>query len=108
VIQGHRNPFGKALRDYTIAELDFVLEMAAIDNPDQYTFSRGGTPAGRSDAPVAMAGWMSVLKEPLLQRYLERVGVAQGIRAVAAWKAKQTGGLKPGFSRAGKPTDKVP
>ena len=108
MIQGHRNPFGKALRDYTVAELDFVLEMAAIDTPDQYTFSRAGSPAGRSEAPIAMASWMSVLREPLKQQYLERVGVAQGIRSVAMWRATQGGGLKPGFSRAGKPIDKGP
>jgi hypothetical protein len=96
VIQGHRNPFGKALRDYTVAELDFVLEMAALDDPEHYSFSR----AGAKDAPAAaMTGWVNVLREPLKQRYLELIGVAQGIRSVAAWQARATGGLKPGFSR---------
>lgn len=105
MIQGHRNPFGKALRDYSIAELDFVLEMASLDEPERYSFTRSGKQAGVKEAPAAMATWLNVLTGALRDRYLERIGVARGIRSVLDWKAKQTGGLKLGFSRKVPPAD---
>lgn len=79
--------------------------MAAIDDPDQYTFNRAGKISGRSDAPVAMTAWNEVLLGPLKTQYMERLGLGAGLRAVAAWRERQAGGLKPGMTRRGKPVD---
>lgn len=107
-IQGHRNPFGKALPDYTVAQLDFVLEMAALDEPDRYSFTRDGKETGRSTSTAALASWTDTLKGPLLARYLEQIGIGAGNRAVAAYLARKRTGLRPGLTRRGKPVDELP
>ncbi len=89
------------MRDYNIAELDFVLEMAALDTPEQYTFNREGRDGIK--APVAMAQWLDVLQGSLKARYLARIGLASALETTAAWKARQGSGLQPGLSRGGKP-----
>lgn len=89
--------------EYTVAQLDFVLEMAAIDEPDRYSFVRDGKESGRSVASAALASWADTLKGPLRERYLEQIGIAAGNRAVAAYLARQRTGLKPGLTRRGKP-----
>ena len=43
------------LEQYTEAELDFVLEMYAQDNPDQYSFMRGQDK--QLSAPEQKAAW---------------------------------------------------
>lgn len=105
MIQGHRNPFGKPLADYTTAEMDFVLEMAALDEPDRWTFVRDGQRAGASDVPKARAEWHGVLGGRLAVDYMLRTGIAAGNANVAAWRARQGGGLRPGLSRGGKALD---
>ena len=100
VIQGHRNPFGKSLTDYTVPELDFVLEMAARDEPERFTFTRAGTASVRQ--PEALARWQDTLAGPLRMRFLGRFGLTRQIEAVRAWKTRQAPGLRPGLSRGGK------
>jgi len=84
-----------------VPELDFILEMAARDEPERWTFVR----AGQERTTKALAGWTDVLKGNLLLRYLTRIGVTAGIAGVAAWRKRQQqgGGLKPGLTRGGKP-----
>lgn len=98
------------MRDYTVAQLDFVLEMASLDEPDQYTFTRADRPHGRAEIPVAMTRWNDVLRGRLQQQYLERLGLGNAVRAVTEWRARQHqqtagAGLRPGLSRNGKPVD---
>jgi hypothetical protein len=104
VVQGHRNPFGKPLVEYTVVELDFVLEMAALDEPDRWSFVRGGRKSGTA-APAAMARWSDALGGGLFRKYMDRTGLTRGIAAVTSWRRKQGGGMKPGFTRGGKPVD---
>ena len=101
VVQGHRNPWGKPLAEHTVAELDFVLEQAALDEPDRWSFIRGGRKGATSTA--AMAKWSDALGGSLFRRYLERTGLTRGIANIANWKRRQGGGLKPGLTRGGKP-----
>lgn len=106
MIQGHRNPFGKPLTEYTTAQLDFVLEMASIDDPERYTFVRNENTA-RGAGSKALARWTDVLLGKPLLYFMEKTGMAAASAGVAAWRNRRSagGGLKPGFSRAGKPTD---
>jgi len=88
-----------------VAQLDFVLEMAALDEPDRYTFVRDGKETGRAVAAVSLASWTDTLIGPLRQRYLAHIGIAAANRAVTAYAARQSKGLKPGFTRQGKPAE---
>lgn len=86
-----------------MAQLDFVLEMAALDEPDRYSFVRDGKASGRSEVPAAMAAWTDTLKGALRTRYLEQLGINTANRARAAYAARRRTGLQPGFTRKGKP-----
>ncbi len=80
--------------------------MAALEDPEHYVFLRGGKPTNQSGAPVALAKWTDVLSGAVLGRYMERIGLATGLRGLAAWRARRgaaMGGFRPGLSRAGKP-----
>lgn len=103
VIQGHRNPFGKALLEYNTAQLDFVLEMAAIDEPDRWKFRRSGEEVERSES---LARWRDSLAGRALVGFLARTGLAHASRGLAAYEARRLrgtdAGMKPGLSRAGK------
>jgi len=88
-----------------VAQLDFVLEMAALDEPERYSFVRNGKETGRSAVSATLASWTDTLKGLLRTRYLEQIGIAAGNRAVAAYLARQRTGLKPGFTRKGKTID---
>jgi len=99
-MQGHKNPFGKPLNEYTVAELDFVLEMSAIDDPDHWTFVRASKHA--TTTPKALARWIDVLAGPLAAQYQAYIGITAGLENVRRWRARKESGLKPGFSRAGK------
>lgn len=103
VVQGHRDPFGRKLIDYNIPQLDFVLEMAALDEPDRWTFVRGGKGASVS-APESMARWKDVLGGSLLGRFMGMIGATKGMANVAAWRKRQARGFTPGVTtRGGKP-----
>jgi hypothetical protein len=106
VVQGHRNPFGKSLTEYTTAQLDFVLEMASIDEPGKWVFTRSGEEENR---PKAMATWRDVLSGGALMRFLARTGTARGNANIAAWEARRMRGtgLRPGLTRAGKEINDV-
>lgn len=99
-MQGHKNPFGKPLNEYTIAELDFVLEMSAIDDPDNWTFVRGSKQSETTSK--SLARWFDVLAGPLFDQYQRYMGITAGLDNVRRWRARQGGGLKPGLSRGGK------
>ena len=109
ILGGHApgGPFGKALPDYTVAELDFVLEMAAQDDPDRYSFTRASGPPA---APTVLAKWSDTLMGNALMRYLERTGIASGQRALDAYRKRQAAGsgMRFGFTRGGKPIDAAP
>jgi len=102
VVQGHRNPFGKPLADHTVSELDFVLEMASLDEPDRWSFVRGTRSASQT---TAMARWSDVLAGGLFSRFIAHTGITKGLAAVTAWRRRQGGGLQPGLTRGGKPID---
>lgn len=96
-IQGHKNPFGKTLLEYTVPELDFVLEMEALDNPKGFVFKRGGISTDGSHVTEAKAAWASVLRGAALTRYLSGIP----FKAVQAYRARVSGaqaaGMKPGI-----------
>ena len=93
-IQGHRNPFGKALLDYTEAELDFVLEMEALDNPKTHVFQRGGVATDGSHIPVLKAAWASLRSGKALDAFFAGIPFAM----VAAARARRAqGGMIPGI-----------
>lgn len=100
-IQGHKNPFGKALLDHTVAELDFVLEMEALDNPKGYVFKRGGVSSDGSHVPEAKAAWASALRGSALARYLSGIPfkAVQAYRERVASTTANRGqaGMKPGI-----------
>ena len=78
--------------------------MAAIDDPERYSFMRAGGPVG---APSVMAQWTDVLTGDALMLYRERMGLMGGRRSPAAYRRRQRsgGGMRFGFSRGGKPID---
>ena len=76
-IQGHKNPFGKPLLDYNEAELDFVLEMEAKDNPGAYVFERAGVASDGSHQPAILAAWAAVKRGKLLDRMFANLPFAE-------------------------------
>lgn len=104
VIQGHRNPFGKSLTEYTTPELDFILEMAAKDDPETYSFKRAGADPPRSDS---LSRWRSSLAGRALTGFLMRTGILTANKGLAAWETRRRGGtgLRPGVTRGGKAID---
>jgi hypothetical protein len=100
-------PFGKPLPDYTVPELDFVLEMAALDEPDRWKFTRVGQEPQTLGA--GMIGWREVLAGEALREFDERTGKARAMQGLARARARTrrnpTGGMRPGLTRAGKPMD---
>jgi hypothetical protein len=99
-MQGHKNPFGKPLNEYSVAELDFILEMSALDDPEHWTFIRAAKQA--VSTPKALARWIDVLAGPLAAQYQAYIGITAGLDNVRRWRARKAGGLQPGLSRAGK------
>lgn len=75
--------------------------MAALDDPERWTFRR----ADKTPQPEILARWTDVLAGKPLLRYLERSGIAQGVRNVRAFKERQRAKqpLRPGVSRGGRP-----
>ena len=100
-IQGHKNPFSPELLRLNVAQIDFVLEMAALDEPDKYHFQR----AGRAPAPKpeTTAAWFDALKGDARRKS----GLGRALEAassrLASWKANAMPQRRQGFSRGGKP-----
>ena len=97
-------PFGKPLPEHTPAEIDFILEMGAADEPDRYTFLRGGKSARQAESEKR-AAWFNAVSGKALQERMEADGLAEAQRRLKAYKAKQgglSGGMKPGITRGGK------
>lgn len=76
--------------------------MAALDEPDRYTFLRGGRDLKRN-ALEARAAWLSVLDRDALKARMEADGTAAAQRRLEAYRRRQGGGLVPGITRGGKP-----
>jgi len=85
-----------------MAQLDFVLEMASIDEPDKWTFNRLGQPEPKSQA---LAGWSDRLAGRALAAFMARTGLSVASAGVARWRARQGSGMKPGLTRGGKPIE---
>lgn len=94
-------PFGKPLVEHTHAELDFILEMGAKDEPDRFTFLRGGIDA-RRQVPEAAAAWASALSGRALAERMQAGGLTDAQRRLNEYKARATGGMRPGVTRGGK------
>jgi len=78
--------------------------MAAIDDPEKYSFVRGGVQTNTNPGAGTRAKWTQVLMGKALTNFMWVSGIATGNRAAAAYRAKQRQGkLQPGFSRGGKP-----
>ena len=107
VIQGHRNPFGKPLTEYTVPQLDFVLEMASIDEPDSWRFVRAG--ADGTPKSAAMAQWNDALTGAARNVLMAATGFAQAIGGIAAWRSRHApgAGMRLGLTRGGKRIDDV-
>lgn len=103
VIQGHRNPFGKPLPEYSVAELDFVLEMAARDEPERWQFVRADKPADNAQ-PQTMAQWHNVMAGRLAVAWMVRTGVTDATARIRNWRQRQgQGQMRPGLTQGGKP-----
>ena len=104
---GAGGPFGKPLPAHTAAELDFILEMGARDDPDRFSFMRGGRDERRA-VPEIAAAWTKVLKGKALEKRLEQTGLTDAQKKLNAYKQRKGasgGGLKPGLTRRGKRID---
>jgi hypothetical protein len=77
-IQGHHNPFLPDLLALNEAQLDFILEMWAVDNPKRGRFVREGKSPGMTEAK-ARARWADVLRGPALAAYLAQHMPSQAV-----------------------------
>lgn len=87
-----------------MAELDFILEMGAHDEPERFTFLRDGRDPHRGAVDVH-AAWLGVKTGAALERQLDREGVTAANRRLADYRRRGGlgQGLKPGVTRGGKP-----
>ena len=94
-------PFGKPLVAHTPAELDFILEMGARDEPDRFTFLRGGKDP-RLEASEVAAAWVAVAAND--EQRLATAGLADAQARLKVHKAKAGGvqTMRPGLTRGGK------
>lgn len=100
MVQGHRNPFGKPLAEHTVPELDFVLEMAALDDPERWKFERAGDGSvPRSDA---MSRWRDSLAGRALTELMSVTGATAARAGIERWRNRRMGGMRPGLTRRGK------
>lgn len=94
-------PFGKPLVEHTPAELDFILEMGARDEPERFTFLRDGKDP-RRQAPETAAAWTDVAGTN--EQKLKAAGLAEQQARLNAYRKRTATapGLKPGLTRGGK------
>lgn len=87
--------------------------MAALEDPEHYTFTRNGVVTNKSDAPVTMARWTDVLSGKMLAHYMDSIGLGAAMRNLKAYyvrnpkanKSAANSGFKVGLSQGGKPLD---
>lgn len=92
-------PFGKPLTDHTPAELDFILEMGARDEPERFTFLRGGKDARMHDAE-AKAAWLDTAIDN--GQRLRMAGLAEQQANLNRYRQRKAPGMRPGMTRGGK------
>lgn len=89
-----------------MAELDFVLEMAAKDDPETWEFNRPGN--DNVSKPAIMASWSSRLSGLALIKILRATGREKADQNVKAWQARQHRKMiPPGMTKGGKKVDDV-
>lgn len=75
--------------------------MAALDEPKMYKFHRVGQE--KASQSEINASWLSVLAGKALTGHRLGKAIAAADRVRSIWAGRGTSGLKPGFSRGGKP-----
>lgn len=76
--------------------------MAALDDPERYTFHRSGNKVDGKAASEIAAAWLSVRSGPALARHFAKTGLEKAMRGVKKWQERQKTGLRPGLTRRGK------
>jgi hypothetical protein len=99
-------PFGKPLLDHTPDEIDFILEMGARDEPERFTFMRGGKDA-RVEAAKAKAAWLDTTIDN--SQKLKMAGLAEQQAKLNQYKqrGRAASGMRPGMTRGGKAVSDV-
>lgn len=95
-------PFGKPLTEHTPAEIDFILEMGAKDEPERFTFRRFGTDAV---SPESSAAWFNSLTGDARREWLAKRGSTAAQRRLDEYKKRKnakSGGMVMGLSKGGK------
>ena len=101
------SPFDPKLLDHTSIQIDFILEMFARDNPEDYEFVRPGKPKPLPDAEV-LASWERRLlakahsdfltsmlpSAAVLKRAAEIAGATAFLRQAASGKPPEDAGDK--------------
>lgn len=73
------SPFSRDLLDLNEAQIDFILEMQAIDDPEHFQFTRTANPKMPSQSEVA-AAWERVLIGKAKTGFLDRI-IGAGTKA---------------------------
>lgn len=79
------SPFSQEISRLNEAQLDWVLERYAADEPDKATFSRG---APKASQPEINAAWERVFIGKAHSSFMERFGGKKVMDQVRAWQKK--------------------
>jgi hypothetical protein len=90
---GDRSPFDPYILEHNEAQLDFILEMYALENPRRARFIRPGQVTEGLKRSQSQARWVDVLRGPALQEWLSRRIIRKNVRPRAAPAAP--GGAAP-------------
>jgi len=101
-LQGHKNPWGKPLVECSLAEIDFILEMEAIDNPKEFQFYRSGQSTVPPPAAHSMTAWANVLRGEALMRFMTGRWSPKATARSEAMRNTSMSGMKPGVTVRGK------
>lgn len=71
-ILGNRSPFDPYILEHTEAQLDFILEMYAKDNPRTRRFVRPGRIEDGTREVMVTKGWADVLTGAALARFMRK------------------------------------
>lgn len=77
---GDRSPFDPYVLDHNEAQLDFILEMYALENPRRARFVRPDQPSEGLKHSQAQARWVDVLRGSALQEYLSHKIIMKNVR----------------------------